>query len=86
MSLTNGQLAIAYLLKRDLANAQDQFTQCLIIAKELKAHKMHLECLLCLAYISFDKSEWQGAEDFFNQAYFVSVYSLNYFCTDITLF
>ena len=33
---------------------------------------MHLECLLCLAFISFDKSEWQGAEEFFNQAYFVS--------------
>lgn len=33
---------------------------------------MQLECLLCMAYISFDKKVWQDAQHFFDLAYKVA--------------
>ena len=58
MSLCHGQLAIANLLKGDIEQAQNDFTECIRIARDLKAVRMQLECLLCMAYISFDKKNW----------------------------
>ena len=72
MSLCYGQLAIANLLRRELDQAHDSFVQCLELARELRAEKMQLECLLCLAYISFDKQAWAEAKEYFDEAYFVS--------------
>lgn len=72
MSLCHGQLAIANLLKGDIEQAQNDFTECIRIARDLKAVRMQLECLLCMAYISFDKKNWQQAKYFFDEAYNVS--------------
>ena len=72
MSLCHGQLAIANLLKGDIEQAQNDFTECIRIARDLKAVRMQLECLLCMAYISFDKKNWQQAKYFFDDAYNVS--------------
>ena len=72
MALCYGQLAIANLLRRDLDNAHGSFVQCLELARELKAIKMQLECLLCMAYIAFDKQDWKDAKEYFDEAYFVS--------------
>ena len=72
MSLCYGQLAIANLLKGEIEQAQGDFAECIRIAKELRAVKMQLECLLCMAYISFDKKNWQQAKYFFDDAYNVS--------------
>ena len=33
---------------------------------------MQLECLLCMAYISFDKKDWQEAQTYFDLAYTVA--------------
>mgnify|MGYP007118469576 FL=1 len=33
---------------------------------------MQLECLLCMAYISFDKKDWQHAQHYFNEAFRVA--------------
>ncbi len=33
---------------------------------------MQLECLLCMAYISFDKKNWQQAQHYFDEAYLVA--------------
>ena len=33
---------------------------------------MQLECLLCMAYIRFDKKDWQEAKQFFDLAYKVA--------------
>jgi len=62
MSLCHGQLAIANLLKGDMEQASSDFAECIKIAKDLKAVRMQLECLLCMAYISFDKKDWQQAK------------------------
>ena len=48
------------------------FQECINIAKELRAVRMQLECLLCMAYISFDKKEWQEAQTYFDLAYTVA--------------
>ena len=72
MSLCFGQLAIAYLLKGDMEQAQAHFMECIKIAKDLRAVRMQLECLLCMAYISFDKKEWQDAQTYFNHAFAVA--------------
>jgi tetratricopeptide (TPR) repeat protein len=72
MSLTHGQLAICHVLRREYEPAKKQFEQCLMIAQQLKASKMQLECLLCLAYISFDEKQWLQAKQHFEQAYKVS--------------
>ena len=72
MSLCYGQLAIANLLRRDLDEAHDAFVQCLELARELRAVRMQLECLLCMAYIAFDKQDWADAKEYFDEAYFVS--------------
>ena len=77
MSLCHGQLAIANLLKGDIEQAQNDFTECIRIARDLKAVRMQLECLLCMAYISFDKKNWQQAKYFFDEAYNVSFISLS---------
>ena len=74
MSLCYGQLAIAQLLKGDSQQASSDFNECMKIAKDLKAVRMQLECLLCMAYISFDKKDWQEAKDNFDEAYFVSYF------------
>ena len=74
MSLCYGQLAIAQLLKGDREQASSDFNECMKIAKDLKAVRMQLECLLCMAYISFDKKDWQKAKDNFDEAYFVSYF------------
>jgi hypothetical protein len=58
MSLTHGQLAIGHLMKRELDEAKREFECCLLIASEIKASSMQLECLLCLAYICFDAKQW----------------------------
>ena len=58
MSLCYGQLAIANLLKGDMEQAEMDFNECIKIAKDLRAVRMQLECLLCMAYISFDKKNW----------------------------
>ena len=55
MSLCHGQLAIANLLKGDLEKASEDFEECIKIARDLRAVRMQLECLLCQAYIAFDK-------------------------------
>lgn len=34
--------------------------------------RMQLECLLCMAYINFDKKDWQEAQHHFNEAYIVA--------------
>jgi len=72
MSLCHGQVAIANLLKGDIEQAQNDFTECIRIARDLKAVRMQLECLLCMAYISFDKRNWQQAQYFFDEAYSVA--------------
>lgn len=72
MSLTHGQQAIGWLLKRQTENAKTEFKSCLAISQELKAGKMQLECLLCLAYICFDEKDWLQAQKYFDQAYNVS--------------
>ena len=72
MSLCHGQLAIANLLKGDIEQAQNDFTECIRIARDLKAVRMQLECLLCMAYISFNFKNWQQAKYFFDEAYNVS--------------
>ena len=46
------------------------FDLCLQIAAVLSAHRMRLECLLCLAYMAFEDEEWRRAQECFNQAYF----------------
>ena len=33
---------------------------------------MQLECLLCMAYISFDKKHWSDAQHYFDEAYTVA--------------
>jgi hypothetical protein len=33
---------------------------------------MKLDCLLCLALITFDGKEWLKAKEYFNEAYFVA--------------
>ena len=33
---------------------------------------MQLECLLCMAYISFDKKNWQQAQSYFDKGYKVA--------------
>jgi hypothetical protein len=33
---------------------------------------MKLDCLLCLAFIAFDRKEWEKARDYFNEGYFVA--------------
>ena len=78
MSLCYGQLAIANLLKGDMEQASEEFDQCIKIAKDLRAVRMQLECLLCMAYISFDKKNWLQAKHFFEDAYFVSI--MRYTC------
>ena len=72
MSLCFGQLAIAHLLRRDMDAALECFNDCLELARELRAVKMQLECLLCTAYIAFDKQDWKDAKEYFDEAYFVS--------------
>ena len=42
------------------------------MARELKAVRMQLECLLCMAYISYDKKQWLDAQNYFDQAYKVA--------------
>jgi uncharacterized protein HemY len=44
-----------------------------MISEQLKAGKMQLECLLCLAYIGFDEKDWKQAQTYFDKAYNVSV-------------
>ena len=46
--------------------------ECIKIAKDLRAVRMQLECLLCMAYISYDKKDWQDAQTYFNHAYNVA--------------
>jgi hypothetical protein len=41
-----------------MEQASSDFEECIKIAKDLKAVRMQLECLLCMAYISFDKKDW----------------------------
>ena len=38
----------------------------------MRAVKMQLECLLCMAYISFDKKNWEEAQQCFDEAYKVA--------------
>ena len=59
-------------MKGDVEQAQNDFTECIRIARELKAVRMQLECLLCMAYIGFDKKDWQRAQHFFDEAYKVA--------------
>ena len=33
---------------------------------------MQLECLLCMAFIAFEKKHWQQAKYFFDEAFFVA--------------
>jgi len=72
MSLCYGQLAIANLLKGEMDQAVNYFNECIAIAKDLRAVRMQLECLLCMAYISFDKKNWQQAQQYFDRAYKVA--------------
>ena len=48
------------------------FNECIRIAKDLRAIRMQLECLLCMAYISFDKKDWEQAQLYFDEAYSVA--------------
>lgn len=66
MSLCFGQIAIAQMLKEDFDAAQSSFDQCMQLAKQLKAVRMQLECLLCQAYIAFDRQDWQRAKEYFD--------------------
>ena len=60
------------LLRGDKSGAQEMFEKCVKIAVQLQAVQMQLECLLCLAYISFDNQQWNSAKKYFDEAYFVS--------------
>jgi hypothetical protein len=65
-------LAFLSFLDKDFEKAKTQFKKCLAIAKDLDAARMRLDCLLCLAYIALQDSDWKNSQDFFNEAYFVA--------------
>lgn len=55
-----------------MQQAQSNFEKCIEIARSLKASRMQLECLLCMAYISFNRGDWYTAQHYFDQAYLVA--------------
>lgn len=55
-----------------MEQASADFQECIKIARDLKAVRMQLECLLCMAYIGFDKKNWLLAKSHFDEAFFVS--------------
>ena len=60
------------MLQRELDDSKREFECCLLIANEISARNMQLECLLCLAYICFDAKQWKQAQKYFERAYEVS--------------
>jgi len=36
--------------------------------------RLSLDCILCMAFLSYDSKEWKKAKEYFDTAYFVSPY------------
>ncbi|TNV82681.1 hypothetical protein FGO68_gene15690 [Halteria grandinella] len=77
--LCHGQLGICSFLGKATITAKNQveasvsFQKCLDLSTSSKNHpRVSLDCLLCLAFISFDKQDWRLAKDLFDKAYFKS--------------
>lgn len=65
----NGQLGITELIRRNQEVSGKHFNICFDIAKMLKNTRLQLDCLLCLGYLSFSKSEYDDAKIYFNKGY-----------------
>lgn len=63
MSLCIGQIAIIHFQNLNFPDATKHFEECLVLANDLNAQRMKLECYLCLAYMHFTQEKWPEAKE-----------------------
>ena len=51
-SLCYAQLGMCDMLMEKYDDARERFNKCLRISKSIKAYRLLIECLVCLAYIN----------------------------------
>ena len=64
--ITNGQMGIVELLRKNTKQAEFHFTQCYEASKDMKNIRLQLDCLLCLGYIAYNAQKWPDTKEYFN--------------------